>query len=105
MTQAIREFAQYTQAKVFQNRQHVGQRQWRIGVIQLAMQLLTGALTQRLVEAHHQRVFLAQAHQVLHVDHGRVRGKALAITCREALARCGVAASLRPLPEADPPGL
>ena len=89
MTQTVRELAQHAQAQVFQNRQHVGQRQRRVGVVQLAMQFLASALPQRLVEAHHQRVLVAQVHQVLHVDHGRVRGKAFAVTCGEALREIG----------------
>ncbi|RMR97177.1 hypothetical protein ALP75_200938 [Pseudomonas syringae pv. actinidiae] len=88
VVQAIRELAQYAQAKVFQNRQHVGQRQRRVGVIQLAMQLLT-ITGQRLIEAHHQRIGFAQAQHVLHVDHGRVRRKALAVTGREAFREVG----------------
>lgn len=53
------------------------------------MQFLASALPQRLVEAHHQRVLVAQVHQVLHVDHGRVRSKTLAVTCREAFREVG----------------
>ena len=48
------------------------------------MQFLPGALAQRLVETHHQRFLFAQIGQMLHVHHRRVRGKALAVTCREA---------------------
>ena len=52
VTQAIRELAQHTQAEVFQDRQHVGQRQRRIGVVELAMQFtLAGDLAQRLIES------------------------------------------------------
>jgi hypothetical protein len=39
MAQAVRELTQHAQAEVFQDRQHVGQRQRGVGVVQLAMQL------------------------------------------------------------------
>ena len=80
--QFVRELAQYAQAEVFQNRQHVRQRQWRVGVVQLAVQLLL-ALGQRLIEAHHQLALSVQAQQVLHIDHRRVRGETFAVTGRE----------------------
>ncbi len=90
VAQAIREFTQYAQAEVFQNRQDVGQRQRRVGVIQLAMQLaLAGDLTERLIEAHHQRIFFVEAQQVLHVDHGRMRSETLAVAGREAFREVG----------------
>ena len=86
VTQAVRELTQHAQTQVFQDRQDIGQCQRGISVIQLAMQFaLTGHLTQWLVETHHQRVFLVQAQQVLHVDHGRMRGETLAIASRETL--------------------
>ncbi len=81
--QAEGEFTEHAQAEVFQDRQHVGQRQRRVGVIELAVQQLV-ALAERLVEAHHQRALLGQAQQVLHVDHRGMRGEALAIAGREA---------------------
>ncbi|CRM91320.1 hypothetical protein [Pseudomonas sp. 22 E 5] len=81
VAQAIRELAQHAQTEVFQDRQHVGQRQRRVGVVELAMQLtLAGDLAKRLVEAHHQWVGFGQAEQVLHVDHRRMRGETLAVT-------------------------
>ena len=89
MPQTVRELAQHAQAEVLQNRQDIGQGQRRIGVIQLAMQLLTGTLPQRLIETHHQRVLFAEVHQVLHVDHGRMCSKALAIACRETFGEIG----------------
>src|SRR3989344_1476097 len=80
--QFVRELAQYAQAEVFQNRQHIRQRQRRVRVVQLAVQLLL-ALGQRLVEAHHQLTLSVQAQQVLHVHHRRVRGETFAVTGRE----------------------
>ncbi len=47
------------------------------------MQLALAGLGQRLIEAHHQRTSVGQRLQVLHVDHGRVRGEALAVARRE----------------------
>ncbi|RMN69924.1 hypothetical protein ALQ54_05713 [Pseudomonas syringae] len=88
MVQAVRKLAQHAQAKVFQNRQHVGQRQRCVGVIQLAMQLLA-ATGQWLVEAHHQRIGFAEAQYVLHVDDCRMRRKALAVARREAFREVG----------------
>ncbi|VXC89677.1 hypothetical protein PSEUDO9AZ_20590 [Pseudomonas sp. 9AZ] len=81
--QFVRELAEHAQAEVFQNRQHVRQRQRRIGVVQLAVQLLL-ALGQRLVETHDQLALAVQAEQVLHVDHRRVRGETFAVAGREA---------------------
>ena len=90
MTQTVRELTQHTQAEVFQDRQHVGQRQRGVGVVELAMQLaLARHLAQRLVETHHQRVGFGQAEQVLHVDHGRMRGETLAVTGWEAFREVG----------------
>ena len=90
VAQAIREFTQYAQAEVFQDRQYIGQRQRRVGVIQLAVQLtLARYLTQWLIEAHHQRILFAQAQQMLHVDHSRVGGETLAVTGREAFREVG----------------
>lgn len=56
MAQAVGELAEHAQAEVFQDRQHVRQRQRRIGVVQLAVQLALTELGQRLVEAHRQRL-------------------------------------------------
>ncbi|MNO19958.1 hypothetical protein D3C76_97020 [compost metagenome] len=90
VAQAVRELTQHAQAEVFQDRQHVGQRQRGIGVVQLAVQhALAGNLTQRLVEAHHQRIFFVEAQQVLHVDHSRVGCETLAVTGREAFREVG----------------
>ncbi|MDT4802000.1 hypothetical protein FQZ97_347150 [compost metagenome] len=84
LLQAVGELAEHAQAEVLEDRQHVRQRQRRVGVVQLAVQLLAVA-GQRLVEAHHQRAGVGQAEQVLHVDHRRGRGEALAVAGREAL--------------------
>ncbi|KAF1050668.1 MAG: hypothetical protein GAK43_02725 [Stenotrophomonas maltophilia] len=83
VVQAIGELAEHAQAEVLQDRQHIGQRQRRIRVVELAVQLLL-TLGQRLVEAHHQRALLGQAEQVLQVDHREMRGEALAVAGREA---------------------
>ena len=86
--QLVGEFAKHAQAEVLQDRQDIGQRQRRVGVVQLAVQLLL-ALGQRLVEAHHQLALIGQAEQVLHVDHRRVRGEALGVAGREAFREIG----------------
>ncbi len=86
--QAVGKLAQHAQAEVLQDRQHVGQRQRRVGVVELAVQQLL-ALGQRLVEAHHKWALLGQAVQVLHVDHRRVRCKALAVAGGEAFREVG----------------
>ena len=97
--QAVGELAQHPQAEVFQNRQHIRQRQRRIGVVELAVQLRL-ALGQRLVEAHHQRPLLGQAEQMLHVDHRRVRCKALGVAGREAFGEIGQHLGAVPLAQA-----
>ena len=84
VTQAIGEFTQHAQAEVFQDRQDIRQRQRRIGMVELAMQLLLGR-RQWLVETHHQFALARQAEQVLHVDHRRMGGKTLAVTGREGI--------------------
>ncbi|MCY1495959.1 hypothetical protein D9M68_298730 [compost metagenome] len=97
--QPIGELAEHAQAEVFQDRQHIGQRQRGVGVVQLAMQLLL-TLGQRLVEAHHQRALVGQAVQMLHVHHRRVRSEALAIAGREAFREVGQHAGALPFTEA-----
>ena len=97
--QAVGELAQHPQAEVFQNRQHIRQRQRCIGMVELAVQLRL-ALGQRLVEAHHQRPLLGQAEQMLHVDHRRVRCKALGVAGREAFGEIGQHLGAVPLAQA-----
>ncbi|MDT4823321.1 hypothetical protein FQZ97_565440 [compost metagenome] len=97
--QAIGELTEHAQAEVFQDRQHVGEGQRGVGVVQLAVQLLL-ALGQRLVEAHHQRALVGQAVQVLHVHHRRVRGEALAVAGRETFREVGEHAGALPFAEA-----
>ncbi len=89
VTQAIRELAQHAQAEVFQNRQHVRQRQRGVGMVQLAVQQAFAQAGQRLVETHGQRLAFGQRQHVLQVDHRRVCGKTLAVTGREAFGEIG----------------
>ena len=82
------ELAQHAQPEVFQNRQHVRQRQRRVGMVELAVQLPV-PLGQWPVEAHHQRTLLAQLEQVLHVHHRRMRRETLAVASRETTGEGG----------------
>ncbi len=89
MAQPVRELAEYAQAEVFQNRQHIGQRQRRVHVVQLAVQDALADLGQRLVEAHRQGLAFRQVEHVLQVDHRRVGGETLAVARREAGGEVG----------------
>ncbi len=89
VAQAVRELTEHAQAEVFQDRQHVRQCQRRIGVVELAVQRALTELRQRLVEAHGQRLGLGQVEHMLHVDHRRMRGEALAVAGREAFREVG----------------
>ncbi len=85
-SQAERKLAQHAQAQVLQDRQHVRQRQWPIGMVELAMQAVLHR-GDRLVEAHYQGLLIAQAEDVLHVHRRRMRGETLAITGGKAFRK------------------
>ena len=82
LAQPVGILAQHPQAEVLQDRQHVGERQRLVGVVDLAAQLVR-AQPRRLVEAHHQALLLGQAADVLHVRHRRKRLEALPVAGRE----------------------
>ncbi len=85
-SQTERKLAQHAQAQVLQDRQHVRQRQWPIGMVELAMQAVLHR-GDRLVEAHYQGLLIAQAEDVLHVHRCRMRGETLAITGGKAFRK------------------
>ncbi len=86
VAQAKREFAEHPQTEVLHDRQNVRQRQRRVHVVELAMQTVL-ARRDRLIEAHHQRAFIIQVEQMLHVDRGRLSREALAVAGRKALGK------------------
>jgi len=86
VTQPERKLAEHPQPQVLHDRQDVRQRQRCIQVVELAVQAVLFS-RDRLIEAHHQRAFLAEVEHMLHVDGGRLRREALAVAGRETFRK------------------